>query len=110
MQEGSVPKRLQNALRRLHTNLGHPSNGSLVTHLAQAGVTGQAVLGAKHTVCERTKTLHQPRPPLVLGVEQVLSSYRVCWELAKLVLEEDRSQVSLLVFAKKVLVLVMQEW
>ena len=65
VQEGSVPKWVQNALRRLHTNLGHPSNESLVRHLAQAGATGQALLGGKHlhcTVCERTKTPHQPRP------------------------------------------------
>ena len=69
VQEGSVPKWVQNALRRLHTNLGHPANESLVRHLAQAGATGQALLGAKHlrcSVCERTKTPHQPRPSKIV--------------------------------------------
>ena len=56
---------MQNALRRLHTNLGHPSNESLVRHLAQAGASGVALLGGKAlrcSVCSRTKPPHQPRP------------------------------------------------
>ena len=65
VQEGTVPRWVQNALRRLHTNLGHPSNESLVRHLAQAGATGPALLGAKQlrcSVCDRTKPPSQPRP------------------------------------------------
>lgn len=64
-EEGKIPKWVQNALRRLHTNLGHPSNESLVRHLAQAGASGVPLLGGKAlrcTVCSRTKPPHQPRP------------------------------------------------
>ena len=64
-EEGKIPKWVQNSLRRLHTNLGHPSNESLVRHLAQAGASGVALLGGKAlrcTVCSRTKPPHQPRP------------------------------------------------
>ena len=65
VQEGTVPRWVQNALRRLHVNLGHPSNESLTRHLAQAGASGQALLGAKHLqckVCLRTRPPRQPRP------------------------------------------------
>jgi len=65
VQEGAVPRWVQNALRRLHVNLGHPSNESLTRHLAQAGASGQALLGAKHLqckVCLRTRPPRQPRP------------------------------------------------
>ena len=65
VKEDSVPKWVQNVLRRIHTNLGHPSNESLVRHLAQAGASGQALLGAKHlkcSVCLRTRPPRQPRP------------------------------------------------
>ena len=65
VENGKVPRWVQNALRRLHTNLGHPSNESLVRHLAQAGASGVSLLGAKSlrcSVCARTKPPHQPRP------------------------------------------------
>eukprot|EP00435_Cladocopium_sp_Y103_P039387 s1919_g10.t1 len=64
-EDGKIPKWVQNALRRLHTNLGHPSNESLVRHLAQAGASGVALLGGKAlrcSVCSRTRPPHQPRP------------------------------------------------
>lgn len=60
-----VPKWVKTVLRRVHTNLGHPTNEALVRHLAQAGATGQALLGAKSlkcAVCERTRPPRQPRP------------------------------------------------
>ena len=65
VQDGSVPKWVQNVLRRIHTNLGHPSNEALVRYLAQANASGQALLGAKKlqcSVCTRTRPPRQPRP------------------------------------------------
>ena len=64
-EEGKIPVWVQNALRRLHTNLGHPSNEALVRHLAQAGASGVALMAGKAlkcSVCARTKPPHQPRP------------------------------------------------
>ena len=60
-----VPKWVKNVLRRVHTNLGHPSQQALVRYLAQAGASSAALQGAKHlkcAVCERTKPPQQARP------------------------------------------------
>ena len=61
----AVPPWIRSVLKRLHTNLGHPSSESLVRHLAAAGASGPALHGAKHlrcATCLRTKPPSQPRP------------------------------------------------
>ena len=65
MSDDLVPKWVKNVLRRVHTNLGHPSQQALVRYLAQAGASSAALQGAKHlkcAVCERTKPPQQARP------------------------------------------------
>jgi len=65
VSDEQVPKWCKAVLRRMHTNLGHPSNEALTRLLAQSGAAGQALLGAKHlkcSVCERTRPPRQPRP------------------------------------------------
>ena len=63
--QNAVPQWMRSVLRRLHVNLGHPSQEALVRHLSQAGATGAALYGAKHLrcgVCARTKAPPPPRP------------------------------------------------
>ena len=65
LAERVTPSWMKNVLRRLHVNLGHPSQAALVRHLAQAGASGPAIMGAKHlhcAVCQRTKMPPAARP------------------------------------------------
>ena len=65
VSDSVVPRWMKNVLRRVHVNLGHPSNEALTRHLAQAGASGPALHGAKHlqcATCARTKPPHAPRP------------------------------------------------
>ena len=63
--EGTVPRWVQGVLRRLHVNLGHPTNAMLVRQLAQVGASQQALIGAKGlrcTVCKQMRSI-KPAPP-----------------------------------------------
>ena len=65
VDEGTVPKWVQGVLRRLHVNLGHPSNATLVRQLAQVSASQQALIGAKAlrcTVCKQMRSI-KPSPP-----------------------------------------------
>ena len=65
VDEGTVPRWVQGVLRRLHVNLGHPTNARLVRQLAQVGASQQALIGAKGlrcTVCKQMRSI-KPAPP-----------------------------------------------
>ena len=56
VSEDQLPKWMRSVLRRVHTNLGHPHNSTLVRQLAQANATPTALMGAralKCAVCDR---------------------------------------------------------
>ena len=60
-----VPKWILQVLRRVHTNLGHPSKEVLIRHLSYAGASEQAIRAARHLqceVCRRVQPPLQPRP------------------------------------------------
>ena len=48
----NVPKRIANILKRVHQNMGHPSNADLARHLQLAGVSQEAVKAVKGLHCE----------------------------------------------------------
>ena len=57
-----VPKNIARALRRVHQNLGHPSNADLARHLRLAGAQEQAVKGALQLRCQTC--LRHARPQI----------------------------------------------
>ena len=60
-----TPKWLLQVLRRLHTNLGHPSTPTMVRHLTASGASDAAVQAARHLrckVCLRVQPPREPRP------------------------------------------------
>ena len=66
----AVPLWMQGVLKRLHTNLGHPSNATLVRQLSQAQASTQALIGAralKCPVCERLRGNREARPSKTPG-------------------------------------------
>ena len=70
-----VPPWVKATLRRLHTNLGHPANASLVSQLARAGASGQALMGARClrcAVCLATRPPRQPKPGALLRARRFL--------------------------------------
>ena len=59
------PSWMKAVLRRMHINLGHPTNASLVRQLAQANATAPALYGARMlrcAVCLWSQPPRQPRP------------------------------------------------
>ena len=62
IDEGTVPKWVQGVLRRLHVNLGHPSNATLVRQLAQVSASQQALIGAKALRCTVCKQMQNIKP------------------------------------------------
>ena len=62
VDEGTVPKWVQGVLRRLHVNLGHPSNATLVRQLAQVSASQQALIGAKALRCTVCKQMQNIKP------------------------------------------------
>ena len=58
-----VPKWILQVLRRVHTNLGHPSREVLIRHLAHAGASDAALRAAKHLQCEVCRRVQPPRQP-----------------------------------------------
>ena len=56
-----TPKWLLQALRRIHTNLGHPPKEALVRHLVHAGAHDNAVRAARHLQCEVCRRVAPPR-------------------------------------------------
>ena len=56
---------MQNVLKRIHSNLGHPSSATLIRMLSQAQASPAALIGARAlrcAVCERSKPPREPRP------------------------------------------------
>ena len=62
VDEGTVPKWVQGVLRRLHVNLGHPTNATLVRQLAQVNASQQALIGAKALRCTVCKQMQNIKP------------------------------------------------
>ena len=62
VDEGTVPKWVQGVLRRLHVNLGHPSNATLIRQLAQVSASQQALIGAKALRCTVRKQMQNIKP------------------------------------------------
>ena len=57
-----VPRNVARALRRIHQNLGHPSNADLARHLRLAGGQDQAVKGALQLRCQTCLRHARPKP------------------------------------------------
>lgn len=62
VDEAMVPKWVQGVLRRLHVNLGHPTNATLVRQLAQTNASQQALIGAKGLRCSVCKQMQNIKP------------------------------------------------
>ena len=65
ISEDQLPRWMRSVLKRVHTNLGHPHNSTLVRQLAQANATPMALMGAralKCAVCDRLRPPRQQRP------------------------------------------------
>ena len=59
----AAPRWLLQVLRRVHTNLGHPSTATLVSHLAHSGASELAVQCARKLKCEVCRRVQPPRQP-----------------------------------------------
>jgi hypothetical protein len=57
---GHVPATLAKALRRIHQNLGHPSNADLARHLKLAGASEEAVKASQSIHCETCASQSNP--------------------------------------------------
>eukprot|EP00435_Cladocopium_sp_Y103_P012135 s282_g3.t1 len=65
VSEDQLPTWMRSVLKRIHTNLGHPHNSTLVRQLAQANASPVALMGAralKCAVCDRLRPPRQQRP------------------------------------------------
>ena len=51
------------ALRRLHQNLGHPSNADLTRHLRLAGASEEVLKGSRSLTCETCRRCSGPKSP-----------------------------------------------
>ena len=58
-----APKWLLQVMRRLHTNLGHPSTATMVRHLTASGASEAAIQAARHLRCEVCLRVQPPREP-----------------------------------------------
>ncbi|CAE7889819.1 RE1 [Symbiodinium microadriaticum] len=58
-----APKWLLQVMRRLHTNLGHPSTPTMVRHLSASGASEAAIQAARHLRCEVCLRVQPPRLP-----------------------------------------------
>ncbi|CAE7806594.1 RE1, partial [Symbiodinium necroappetens] len=58
-----APKWLLQVMRRLHTNLGHPSTATMVRHLTASGASETAIQAARHLRCEVCLRVQPPREP-----------------------------------------------
>ena len=77
-----VPMWIQQVLRRLHCNLGHPPKEVLVRQLALANASETAIKGARHLRCEvclRVAPPHQPRA--VKAYQPKRFNDRVCLDI-----------------------------
>ena len=61
VDEGTVPKWVQGVLRRLHVNMGHPSNATLVRQWAQVSAS-LALIGVKTLRCTVYKQMQNIKP------------------------------------------------
>ncbi|CAE7357013.1 GIP [Symbiodinium sp. CCMP2592] len=74
-----IKKEVQSALKRLHQNLGHPSNEDLARHLRVAGAGSEVVEATKRLqcqVCARSKRASSARPaslPNLLDFNQIVA-------------------------------------
>eukprot|EP00439_Symbiodinium_sp_Y106_P077011 s874_g16.t1 len=74
-----IKKEVQSALKRLHQNIGHPSNEDLARHLRVAGAGSEVVEATKRLqcqVCERSKRAISARPaslPNILDFNQIVA-------------------------------------
>ena len=66
-------QRLQEALLKLHTNLGHPGNQNLVRILKHGGASQEAVEAARSFQCQQCLATAQPRPSLPAKPDRVLN-------------------------------------
>ena len=69
-----APTWVQQVLKRMHTNLGHPPREALVRQLVTAGASEVAVRAARKLRCEtwlRVSPPHQPRATKVVQVKDI---------------------------------------
>lgn len=64
-------QKLQEALRKLHTNLGHPGNQNLVRILKHGGASPEAIEAARSFKCQQCEATAHPRPPLPAKPDRV---------------------------------------
>ena len=66
------PESLKSTIRKLHNNLGHPSNRDLVRVLKNAGGTPAAIAAAEQFKCEICIQRQRPTPCLPTSAHQIL--------------------------------------
>ena len=70
--EATTPEQIRMSLKRLHNNLGHPSNQDLVRVLTNAGGSKEAIEEAKKYSCEVCIQRQRPTPSLPVSAHQIL--------------------------------------
>ena len=70
--EATTPEQIRMSLKRLHNNLGHPSNQDLVRVLTNAGGSKEAIEEAKKYSCEVCIQRQRPTPSLPASAHQIL--------------------------------------
>ena len=61
LPDSVLPAWVKAVLRRLHTNLGHPTNASLVRQIAQANGSSLAIMGARGLRCAVCARMSRPK-------------------------------------------------
>ena len=85
-----IPKHITKALRRIHQNLGHPSNKDLVRHLKLSGATEEAIKAAEQIHCETCSRLKGPGTRRPAKVVRALDfNEEVCLDTLVLYDQED---------------------
>ena len=70
--EEATPEQIRQSLRKLHNNLGHPTNEDLVRVLHNAGGSREAITLAKSFHCEVCVQRQRPTPALPVSAHQIL--------------------------------------
>eukprot|EP00435_Cladocopium_sp_Y103_P016924 s2219_g4.t1 len=70
--EQASPEQIHSSLKKLHANLGHPSNTDLVRVLTNAGGSKEAIAAARTFHCEVCVQRQRPTPVIPASAHQIL--------------------------------------
>lgn len=70
--EQASPEQIQSSLKKLHNDLGHPTNTDLVRVLTNAGGSKEAIAAARNFHCEICVQRQRPTPVIPASAHQIL--------------------------------------